>query len=85
MKPTRESRRQSTPSGKPPEGRVLNVKHLNSGLSEVQVDNGLLHTFTVVTRTEDLHTLLGLDMAEIRAHLMSRQPGHFRRKGVTKS
>ena len=85
MKPTRESRKRSSNSSKPPEGKVLSVKRLTSGLSEVQVDNGIPHTFTVVTRTENLGDLLSADLAEIRAHLHSRQPGHFRRKGVTKS
>lgn len=81
MRQTSGSQPQSSNSRQPPEGRILKVKRALDGLSSVQLDNGIPHTITIVTRTEVLHELLGTDLADIRAHLMSRQPGHFRRKG----
>jgi hypothetical protein len=77
---TLQSRKQSKNSSQPPEGQVLKVRNHNSGLSTVELDNGVPHTITIVSRTEDLHILLGTDLADVREHLMTRKPGHFRRK-----
>lgn len=83
MKQTRQSRKRSSNSKSPPEGQILKVTRNPDGLSTVRLDNGIPHTLTLITRTEVLGDLLGTDLAEIRAHLMTRQPGHFRRKTVT--
>jgi hypothetical protein len=77
---TAKSPRLSSNSKQPPEGQILKVQNHNSGLSTVQLDNGVPHTITIVSRTEVLHELLATDLADIRAHLMTRQPGHFRKK-----
>jgi hypothetical protein len=76
----KRSQEQSRPLSSPPESRILKTKHSADGLSSVTLDNGLLHTITIVTRAEDFGTLVGSDLAEIRAHLMTRAEGHFRRK-----
>jgi hypothetical protein len=75
-----ESQPQSKPSKRPPEGRILETRQSLDGLSSVKIDNGPLHTITILTRTEDLEPLLGTDLADIRAHLMTRRSGHFRSK-----
>jgi hypothetical protein len=80
MKQTPQSPVQSSSSGSKPEGRILSSKHSPDGLSQVTLDNGAFHRITVVTRTEDFHLLAGVDLAELRAHLMTRLPGHFRSK-----
>jgi hypothetical protein len=74
------SQQRSSNSKQPPEGRILKVKQAWDGLSSVQIDSSLPHTITILTRTEDLEGLLGTDLAEIRTHLLTRRPGHFRRK-----
>lgn len=74
------SQRQSSNSRQLPEGRILKVKQALDGLSSVQLDSNLPHTITILTRTEDLGGLLGTDLADIRTHLLTRRPGHFRRK-----
>jgi hypothetical protein len=83
VRQTRLSHKRSSNSSKPPEGQILKVSNQWDGLSSVRLDNGIPHTLTLITRTEVLADLLGTDLAEIRAHLMTRQPGHFRRKTVT--
>lgn len=67
-------------SSKPPEGQILKVQNHWDGLSSVKLDNGVPHTITILTRTEELHNLLGTDLADIREHVMTRKPGHFRSK-----
>jgi len=84
MKRIPASQQPSRNSRLPPEGQVLKVSHHPDGLSQVKLDSGIPHTITIVTRSEDLGALLGTDLAAIRAHLLTRQPGHFRRKAVTK-
>jgi hypothetical protein len=74
------SQPQSSSSKQPPEGRILKVTQAYDGLSTVKLDSSLPHTITILTRTEDLGTLLGTDLAEIRTHLLTRRPGHFRSK-----
>ena len=65
-----------------PRGRVLQVKTHLSGMSQVVLDNGPFRTVTIHTRTEDLGGLVTADLAAIREHLMTRKPGHFRKKGT---
>jgi hypothetical protein len=76
----KESPPQSSNSRRPPEGQILKVQQHWDGLSSVKLDNGVPHTISILTRTENLADLLGTDLAEIRAHLMTRRPGHFRSK-----
>lgn len=83
MSKTPQSRKQSRNSSQPPEGKILKVKQAPDGLSTVQLDNGIPHTITILTRTEELGGLLGSDLADIREHLMTRKPGHFRRKAAS--
>jgi hypothetical protein len=80
MSTKRPSRKRSSNSGQPPEGKMLSVKNHWDGLSVVKVDNGVPHTISILTRTEVLGDLLSSDLTEIRAHLMTRHPGHFRSK-----
>jgi hypothetical protein len=75
-----ESQRQSKRSKQAPEGQILSTKRGWDGLSSVKIDNGIPHTITIVAQTETLSDLLACDLAEIREHLMTRKPGHFRRK-----
>lgn len=75
-----ESLPQSKNSSKNLKGNLLTVKQHWDGLSSVKLDNGIPHTLTILTRTESLGDLLGTDLAEMRAHLMTRHPGHFRSK-----
>jgi len=62
-----------------PLGRILKISHHLDGTSQVVLDNGVSDTITIVTHSELLPGLLAEDMAAIRAHLMSRAPGHFYR------
>jgi hypothetical protein len=80
MKLTPQSQPSLNDSSKTPEGRLLSVKPDMAGHHLVKLDNGPVKTITIMTNSEDLPSLLGSDLAAIRAHLMSRQPGHFRRK-----
>jgi hypothetical protein len=80
MSPTRPSRKPSSDLRTPPEGKVLKVNHALDGYSTVRLDNGIPHTLTILTRSEDFPALMGSDLADIRAHLMSRHTGHFRSK-----
>ena len=64
-----------------PRGRILKINHKSSGHTETVIDNGPFRTITIHSRTEALHELLGEDLEAIRAHLMTRMPGHFRYKG----
>ncbi len=66
---------------KDPRGNLLKVKHLMSGHTKVTIDNGPFSTITVVTPTELLSDLLDTGTDQIREHLMTRKPGHFRKKG----
>lgn len=61
-------------------GRVLKVQSQASGHSVVQLDNGPFRTISLVCHTETLSDLLASDGAELWEHLMTRKPGHFRRK-----
>lgn len=64
-----------------PRGQVLRVRSRLNGMSTLQLDNGPFRTVTLHTRTEDLAGLMGEDLSAIVEHLMTRKPGHFRRKG----
>lgn len=64
-----------------PKGRILRVANTLDGHSHVQLDNGPVNTITIMTRSEDLPELLASDLKLIRAHLMTRGPNHFRKKG----
>jgi hypothetical protein len=68
------------PSETDPKGRILNQKYLMDGTSLVVLDNGPVATITITCLTEQLQDLLASDLPAIRAHLMTRRPGHFRRK-----
>ncbi len=61
-----------------PKGRILKVSHHPDGTSRVILDNGVTDTITIVCHSEMLPGLLAEDMRKIRAHLMTRAPGHFR-------
>jgi hypothetical protein len=63
-----------------PLGRLLRVSDHPDGTSRVVLDNGVFETITIVCHSETLPALLGEDLAAIRAHLMTRAPGHFARK-----
>jgi hypothetical protein len=80
MSPMPQSRKPSSDSKTPPESKVLKVSHSLAGYSTVKLDNGIPHTLTILARSEDFPALMGSDLADIRAHLMSRHTGHFRSK-----
>lgn len=63
-----------------PLGRILRQTHHNDGTSRLVLDNGVTDTITIVTHSERLPDLLGQDMQAIRAHLMTRAPGHYARR-----
>jgi hypothetical protein len=67
-------------TGQDPRGRILEIKKLLDGTSRVKLDNGPFSTITIHTHTEDLETLLTQDFTKLRVHLMTRGPGHFRKK-----
>jgi hypothetical protein len=66
--------------GLDPRGRILRQSHHPDGTSRLVLDNGVTDTITIVTYSELLPGLLAHDMRDIRAHLMTRAPGHFRAK-----
>jgi hypothetical protein len=61
-------------------GNVLQQQNYPDGTSRVVIDNGPASTITIHCRAEQLHGLLGTDLHDVVAHLMTRAPGHFRRK-----
>lgn len=65
-----------------PLGRILKVTDHQDGTSRVVLDNGSVHTITIVTHSELLPELLGQDMPAIREHLLTRKAGHFRSKAA---
>jgi len=65
---------------KDPRGQILETKHYLDGTTRLKIDNGVVNTITIHCYTEQLPDLLGADMQDIVAHLMTRAPGHFRRK-----
>jgi hypothetical protein len=79
---TQKSPQQSSNSAQDPTGRILKITPTLAGTHHVQIDNGPVHTITVVCHSEDLPALLGTDLKAIRDHLMTRRPGHFRKKGA---
>jgi len=76
----RESSESLTNSEPSPRGRVLKVKVNPDGTSRVVLDNGPFNTITIHCQTVTLYDLLSSDLKLIRAHLMTRHPGHFRKK-----
>jgi hypothetical protein len=71
----------SSPRSMPdPRGQILGISRLLDGTSQVKVDNGPFRTITIHCLTEQLGDLASSDMLAIRAHLMSRERTHFRRK-----
>jgi hypothetical protein len=80
MKQTPKSRKSLPNSSKTPEGNLLALKPDMAGHHLLTLDNGPAQIITIMTNSEDLPALLGTDLAAIRAHLMTRQAGHFRRK-----
>jgi hypothetical protein len=66
--------------GSNPRGQILRVRSRLDGMSAVQLDNGPFRKITIHTRTEDLGVLMGHDMTALVEHLMTRKPGHFRKK-----
>ncbi len=73
------------PSTDDPKGRLLKASHLTDGTSRIVLDNGAVRTITITCHSEQLPGLLGSDLRQIRAHLMTRAPGHFRKKGPPSS
>jgi hypothetical protein len=80
MKQTPKSPKSLPNSSKTPEGNLLALKPDMAGHHLLTLDNGPAQTITIMANSEDLPALLGTDLAAIRAHLMTRQAGHFRRK-----
>ena len=76
----KQSQQSSSNSSQEPEGRILKVVRDTSSLSKVILDNGVTSTITILSRPDQLPALLESDMREIRLHLHSRGPGHFRKK-----
>lgn len=65
---------------KDPRGQILETKNYLDGTTRVKVDNGVVNTITIHCYAEQLPELMSADMRDIVAHLMTRAPGHFRRK-----
>jgi hypothetical protein len=63
-----------------PKGRLLKTAHHVDGTSMAVLDNGATSTITIMCHSETLPDLLASDLAAIQAHLMTRAPGHFRKK-----
>jgi hypothetical protein len=63
-----------------PLGQILSIKNLSDGTTRVKIDNGIVNTITITCHAEQLQDLLATDMKELRDHMMTRKPGHFRRK-----
>lgn len=61
-------------------GSLLSVTHHPDGTSLVKLDNGPTMVINIITLGSDLPTLLNTDLKEIQEHLMTRRPGHFRKK-----
>jgi hypothetical protein len=80
MKPQKKLPRPSNPTQEDPRGRILAIKQTDTGKNQVVIDNGPVNTITIHCYTETLAELLAEDPAKLRAHLMTRMPGHFRRK-----
>lgn len=80
---TQKSLQPLSNSAPDPTGRILKITPTLAGTHHVKIDNGPVHTITVVCQSEDLPALLGADLKAIRDHLMTRRPGHFRKKGAT--
>ncbi len=70
---------------KPLRGRILRATHHQDGTSHLILDNGPVRTITIVTFSEDLPALIGAGSHELHAHLLTRKPGHFRKKGGQRS
>lgn len=63
-------------------GTILKVKPHTNGTHSVVLDNGPVRTISIITRSDQLPELLASDTKAIREHLMTRKPGHFRKKGT---
>ncbi len=63
-----------------PKGRILRISNHPDGTSRTVLDNGPDRKITIVSFSEDLPALLGEDSKAIHAHIMTRAPGHFRKK-----
>ena len=63
-----------------PEGNILAITANVNGTHTIKIDNGPTKVISIVTNSELLGDLLSADLAAIREHLMTRKPGHFRRK-----
>jgi len=65
---------------KDPRGNLLKVEKQLSGHTRVVLDNGPFRTISILARTEDLSSLLDTGTEVLWEHLMTRKPGHFRKK-----
>jgi hypothetical protein len=63
-----------------PLGQVIKFRHLPDGTSRVVLDNGPVSTITITCHAEQFPDLMASDLSAIREHLMTRKPGHFRKK-----
>ena len=63
-----------------PRGRVLKVSPRLDGMTSVVLDNGISNTITVHVFTEDLEQLMAANPRAIWEHIVTRKPGHFRKK-----
>lgn len=70
----------STPTETELRGRLLQQQNYLDGTSRVVLDNGPFRTITIHCMAEQLPGLLGSNLQDIAAHLMTRAPGHFRKK-----
>jgi hypothetical protein len=61
-------------------GTVLSLTPHLDGTSLIKLDNGPARTINIVTLSSAVSDLLNADTKLIREHLMTRRPGHFRRK-----
>lgn len=63
-----------------PKGQILRTLYHNDGHSTLVLDNGPARTVQILTRTEQLHELLGVKGSDLIEHITTRRPGHFRTK-----
>ena len=63
-----------------PRGNLLAVSRHLDGYSRVKLDNGPASVINLLVPTELVDDLLSTDLRQVWEHVMTRKPGHFRKK-----
>ena len=67
-------------ASKDPRGNLLRVERKLDGYTRVALDNGPASVINLMVPTESLDDLLSTDLRRVWEHVMTRKPGHFRKK-----